>query len=195
MLKDQEIHTLADTIARLADNKPRASDVLFGTVKGLSAKMLDVLIDGASTPISVVRACNPVDGDRVVIVKKGTIWLAIAVVGGAPTIESGSNANGSWVKYPDGTMICWITTTINFSLMNEYGGGLWQNVWQWNYPQAFKSSDVGVTCGRMQWGTGASWGTGTSTITSSYAHLRCIDILYRAYGITYVSATAVGRWK
>jgi hypothetical protein len=54
--------------------------------------------------------------------------------------ESGSNANGSWVKYADGTMICTkkMTTTINMT--NTYGGSWYQvSVNLGDFPASFIS--------------------------------------------------------
>ena len=43
---------------------------------------------------------------------------SMPTVGNTPILESDSNANGNWIKYEDGTMICWfiedvLKTTVN----------------------------------------------------------------------------------
>jgi len=52
-------------------------------------------------------------------------------------IESGSNANGSWIKYPDGTMICYMSATaevtFNTAWYNDYSGTMDLGY----YPQRF----------------------------------------------------------
>jgi hypothetical protein len=83
---DKKISGLADIIDKMSANQPKESDIMFGTVKTVSTKTLGVLIDGATTPSTIVRACNPAVGDRVVIVKKGTIWIAAAVRGGGSNL-------------------------------------------------------------------------------------------------------------
>jgi|SRR5690625_688374 len=42
-------------------------------------------------------------------------FTAMPEVGGSPIVESGSNANGSWTKWADGTMICFkrLVTTVD----------------------------------------------------------------------------------
>lgn len=39
-------------------------------------------------------------------------------------VESGSNDNGSWVKYSDGTMICRNTFTVQ-AIISKPAGGIW----------------------------------------------------------------------
>ena len=54
-------------------------------------------------------------------------------VNGAPIIEKGSNSNGTWVKYPDGTMICYAEYTATIS--SSYGGTYYAG--GWHFPLAF----------------------------------------------------------
>ena len=99
---DKKLSELADIIDRMSVDKPKESDIMFGTVKTVSAKTLSILIDGATTPSTIVRACSAEVNDRVVIVKKGTIWVAVAVRGSCPfpvgfIVETdGVNPQTSW---------------------------------------------------------------------------------------------------
>ena len=63
-------------------------------------------------------------------------------------IESGSNANGNWIKYSDGTMICTATKLFeNVSVTNSWG-----NLYETeelilgNFPQQFISTPIGINC-------------------------------------------------
>lgn len=59
---------------------------------------------------------------------------AVAQDGGVPTgsiIERGSNANGEYAKFADGTLYCWIRVfTVSYIASNYMGGN-------WTYPSAF----------------------------------------------------------
>lgn len=47
--------------------------------------------------------------------------------GGVPTgaiIQRGSNANGEFVRYADGTQICWKIQTVNTAISNSDGGAV-----------------------------------------------------------------------
>lgn len=114
---------------------------------------------------------------------------------GNSIIESGSNANGNYVKYADGTMICYMNISVtDQALNNAYGSNLYQGSRTWTYPVAFADNNVSVNCGQFQWGTSASWGTVVSADKNS-ANLRGIDAFSRATGTeTKIQAIAIGRW-
>lgn len=115
---------------------------------------------------------------------------------GSSIIESSSNANGNYVKYADGTMICYLNISVtDQALNNAYGSNLYQGSRTWTYPVAFIDNNVSVSCGQFQWGTSASWGTVVSADKTS-AQLRGIDAFSRATGTeTKIQAMAIGRWK
>ena len=65
---------------------------------------------------------------------QGSILGTVSQSSGVPTgaiIERGSNANGQYVKYADGTLICWHKTD---------GGGT--NWFDWTYPASFSTVPV-----------------------------------------------------
>ena len=115
---------------------------------------------------------------------------------GYSIIESGSNANGNYVKFADGTMICYLNTSVtDQAINNAYGANLYQGTRTWTYPVAFINDTVSVSCGQFQWGTSASWGTVVSADKTS-AQLRGIDAFSRATGTeTKIQAIAIGKWR
>lgn len=68
--------------------------------------------------------------------------------GGTPTgagIEGGSNANGDYVRFADGTQICWQTVTSGS--VTQFGAGTFGNPYSssgmtWNYPAGFITRPV-----------------------------------------------------
>ena len=116
-------------------------------------------------------------------------------INGSPIVESGSNANGYYVKYYDGTMICYLNTEVTDQAINNAYGSLYQGSRTWTYPVVFINDNVSVTCGQFQWGTSASWGTVVSADKTS-ANLRGIDAFTRATGTAVkIQAIAIGRWQ
>lgn len=109
-------------------------------------------------------------------------------------VESGSNSNGNWIKYSDGTMICWRQETVTDQAINTAYGSLFQGARNYTYPIPF-SSQPSVTCTSFQYGTGASWGTVVNVSTTTVV-LRGFDAFSRATGenctIGYI---AIGKWK
>lgn len=109
-------------------------------------------------------------------------------------IESGSNDNGSWIKFSDGTMICYISKKTTLENTLSVYGSLFQTVQEWTFPIPFVNIPT-VTCGKFLIGTGASWGTVLSE-DKTLANLRVIDIAKRTAGENaFISATAIGKWK
>lgn len=114
-------------------------------------------------------------------------WMEVSYM-----TDWGTNGNGRYVKYSNNIMICSVAGTTTMAL-NAYTGGIYQNTVRWTYPATFASSPA-VTIGKMQWGTGASWG-GVASLTASYCDLRCIDSTSRASGSVDFTAMAMGAWK
>lgn len=113
---------------------------------------------------------------------------------GAKIVESGSNANGNWIKWADGTMICYLAQSRTDVAITSAYGSLFLGAVPWTFPQVFTATPV-VTCSEFIWGTGASWGAAVSPSTSAVT-LRVYDVSIRPAGTsTYVQAMAVGRWK
>ena len=113
-------------------------------------------------------------------------------------VESGSNSNGKYVKYSDGTMIEWDERYYdNIAFSNDYGGRgiLYLASKTITFPVAFVGDSPTCVCGSFLWGTGASWGLCRSTSLAS-ALLYGFDLFPRASGTdTLISWIAIGRWK
>ena len=127
---------------------------------------------------------------------RSNILGTVSQSGGVPTgaiIERDSNANGEYVKYADGTMICWLYKVVTDQAINNAYGSIFQATRTWNYPVAFPDTPS-VSCGLGKWGTGASW-SGVSSIDNENALLRFWDISSRASGTGMgIAAIAIGRW-
>lgn len=98
--------------------------------------------------------------------------------GGAPIVESGSNANGEYVKYADGTMMCYkgdFTPT-------DLGG-----YYDWTLPAAFIDTSYyyhSVPAG------------GQNTLTVAWANSRKdTDVCRFRYFVNRCNVQAIGRWK
>ncbi len=109
-------------------------------------------------------------------------------------IEKVSNANGTAIKFSDGTMICFFRKRVTDQPINVTYGSLYEGVREWNYPVNFISTPT-VICSEFFWGTGASWGSVRLTRENS-----CQLIGYDAYPrpegeVVQISAMAIGRWK
>lgn len=119
----------------------------------------------------------------------------------AVIIESGSNDNGSWIKYSDGTMICRNTFTVQ-AIINKPAGGNWYYA-QPNinkpFPQEFVGEYPQISIETVNYPDGSGdWGQ----IHMKYIDLTKISSVVfkdtvssdnsKTFNLSYI---AIGRWK
>ena len=63
-------------------------------------------------------------------------WLPVVGESGAAIIARGSNANGEWVRWEDGTQVCWIPTLTAQAENSVYVALVW------TFPAAFLNNNV-----------------------------------------------------
>lgn len=127
---------------------------------------------------------------------RSTILGTVSQSSGVPTgavIESGSNANGEYVRFADGTQICWKTLASSGPINNAWGaiyissvnpGGAWPAEFS-SAPKDFitgGSAAVGAVGGRAA--------DATATNSGSYFLIRGPS----AVGSGSVDILAIGRW-
>lgn len=126
--------------------------------------------------------------------------VASALVGtatqssGTPTgavMQRGSNANGEFVRFADGTQICWATTTATVAVNLGPASGLYYGTTPWTYPAQFSAAPVprcsASSGGVLTFEIPAS----TSTTSASVAIGAISAIASRSYTLAMF---AIGRW-
>ena len=109
--------------------------------------------------------------------------------------ESGENANGRYVRFDDGTQICWRTTSITGdSWSNSAWGGKYKNGVV-NLPVSFLSGAIPIYSNQdEQVGARGSWSTFTTMSGTS-----AVSIWLGAFGSSDIVAKGnlmvIGRWK
>ncbi|CAM7498590.1 phage tail protein [Citrobacter freundii] len=131
-------------------------------------------------------------------IQRNAMVGAVSQTGGAPTgaiIERGSNSNGEYIKFADGTLICWFTRTVESITSNPSGGTT----------NLYFSSEVGLTFPATFVGTtptvtpSASLSSGG---TSSWPSVRGRSLTGTSLALisnvqnaaAYLGYTAIGRW-
>jgi hypothetical protein len=124
----------------------------------------------------------------------GNILGTVSQSGGVPTgaiIERGSNSNGEWVRYADGTQICWVNS---FTPTTYWGAGA-----DWLSPAIFSSTPTVTVSPKyiVSGGTDAVYCAESLTNNNNSYKLKCLVVsnggeIYDS-GAT-VQATAIGRW-
>ncbi|WP_286952813.1 MULTISPECIES: hypothetical protein [Aminobacterium] len=106
--------------------------------------------------------------------------------------ESGSNANGEYVKFVDGTMECYLNQTVTNQAINGVYGSLYVGSRDWVFPCEFSVAPVAIN--QSKWGSSGSWSSISHPTTTSCA-LSFLDINPRATGTSMVIVSfAIGRW-
>ena len=109
-------------------------------------------------------------------------------------VESGSNANGSWTKFADGTMICRVTKQTNDELTYPLGQLFRTGSTRWVYPVPFVT--VPQISAFPASGAGYTWvSIGQSAALNSECDFGVFSAVKRADVKPFVSVTAIGRWK
>lgn len=134
---------------------------------------------------------------------KGNVVGTVSQSGGVPTgavIERGSNVNGDYTKFADGTMICRGagvagSLVVVDSAIGTYGWSFFSSTIHRTFPALFAPSNqfLSISAGGGVRTDGASLGgvvsVESSTLSSVQLSVWCLDVYDR-----YVQYTAVGRW-
>ena len=109
-------------------------------------------------------------------------------------VESGSNTNGSWTKFADGTMICRVTKQTNDDLTYPWGQLFRTGSTRWIYPVPFVT--VPQISAFPVSGASYTWASiGQSASLNSECDFGVFSADRRTGVKPFVSATAIGRWK
>lgn len=153
---------------------------------------------GTTFPLSVDAASvasGTLDDSRISsnFYKKTNILGTVSQSSGVPTgaiIETGSNANGTFIKYADGTMICRGNQTIT-SAISTGNGNIFYGSTSVTYAATFSSApSVTVSAARS---AQTIWASTVSPGTSSCS-IYLFSGVSLASGSNEVSHIAIGRW-
>ena len=178
-----------------------------GTADGKIARSLDGGVTwgikyGDSSTVTVlntiIHAIATNGAGRFVIVGYDSSNISIAytdyVEAGAGIVESGSNSNGSWIKFADGTMECWYVSS---NLLTTNGGSappIYYNNASFTFPILIVGNLPVVTPMRQGGANAFSWGAENNGLPSLsgtaiyYCSIEPNTTLYPGY-------RAIGRWK
>lgn len=136
--------------------------------------------------------------DNIAAYRKGNIVGTVSQSGGVPTgaiIEQGSNANGNYVKYADGTQLCWgalIRTGVAINNPSTTSGCHFENSAQTiTFPAVFiaaPSFTHSENSGNLMW----TWGSPPPTTTQG--SLRLVSASLESSRNSHICWQASGRW-
>lgn len=171
--------TIKANAVQLGDSATAANNFVLQTNTDGSAKLARGNLGATTQDILTVDAAG-----------KSTTPV-MPFVGTAPIVESGSNANGSWVKWADGTMIC-IGGYSAAITMGLYITGLYFGNATVTFPAAFYGAPL-VLMGPAQDQTSNGWcnvGAASTTTCSLGYYSKTVTV-----SSTNIGYAAIGRWK
>jgi hypothetical protein len=136
--------------------------------------------------------------------RRANILGPVAQSGGVPTgavIESGSNSNGSYRRFADGTQVCW--HRMNAGSATAFGSGTFNDPYRtapltWTYPAAFAAKPEGL--GRA-WTESASANNRRMMFVARLADEMEMEQIqgvrwsdHTGTDDTFISVMAIGRW-
>lgn len=123
----------------------------------------------------------------------GPDFVGMPTVAGDPVVESGSNSDGQWTRYADGTQMCTspsFPVDITFATGNIFKS---DTIPSWTFPAAFVSKD-GLVCVASSSDNSFTWANSIYTTTTATS----APLVAFSSGSTTnngIVASAIGRWK
>ncbi len=116
------------------------------------------------------------------------------LLGESVIVDSGSNTNGHWIKYADGTMICYHSISTGKPVNIAKGSIFVSEMTTWTYPQAFidrpKGNSISVV-GGLAFSWGVLGDNGANSLVMTFRVASPVSELNHAV----VNIFAIGRWK
>lgn len=170
-----DFNTFARANSATTSNLPAASN---------SFNILNMAASGATNTSLAINWAN-LDAQVLAYIRTQsstyTSWLELAHEGNNALIEFGSNANGSFTKFPDGTLVC------NHALGSASGGES-----NWSFPSAFIAAPrVQITVSSSQVLSASGRYSAISTTGVTFAVIGSSDARIAQTAVL----TAIGRWK
>ncbi|MDD1150416.1 hypothetical protein M5G25_19230 [Pseudomonas sp. TNT2022 ID357] len=126
---------------------------------------------------------------------KGSAVGTVSQSSGAPTgalIERGGNVNGEYIKFADGTLVCFITATLISEATYPVGSIFCSADKYYSFPARFSSAPLVVPVG-VTVSVATGWAAlETSATTSSTGIIKWLSPVSGSRG--YIGYFAIGRW-
>ncbi|MEJ5061118.1 MULTISPECIES: hyaluronate lyase N-terminal domain-containing protein [unclassified Pseudomonas] len=123
----------------------------------------------------------------------GSNWKCLLFTAAAGTVR-GSNANGDYVKYPDGRLECSLNVaSVSIAVTTAYSPLFYGQPALWTFPIPFVGAMPYVALTPYSVGK-LAWGTRSASVSLASAQFAILDIASATatYQLSYI---AIGRWK
>ncbi len=131
--------------------------------------------------------------------RRGNVLGPVSLAGGVPTgalIEYGTNANGSYMRFADGTQICWLSGSVDGTGWSAVAWGAYKDAGSFSLPASFVGapSVVGLAHDVNIGGRSAyvSYAFATTTTVAVYLSSPAPVVSGAAVLVRFI---AIGRWN
>ncbi|GAA6745335.1 pyocin knob domain-containing protein [Thermus brockianus] len=145
--------------------------------------------------ISALTTNSPLGGDYIVADRPGGTAYKLPLIGSGGVIEYGSNSNGSYIRFADGTQICWASHDPQSfgSMLTGLDINYKHKTKTWVFPVAFITTPVVTTGGDV---AGARVDViNAHSATTTQCALEAGQYNTTAVDVTAFYTLAIGRWK
>ena len=128
----------------------------------------------------------------------GNLVGTVTETGGVPTgavLESGSNADGHFTRWADGTQMCWATLEdLDLDISIATGAAFRSNIYTRSFPNSFVTDPIVILSGTRT--LGSEWDVwavlqDVTTTTLKYLHMSMTSDPLQNRALSYI---AMGRW-
>ena len=131
------------------------------------------------------------------IYKRSNIIGTVGQISGVPigaVFESGSNSNGEYIKFADGTLVCVIIRSMSITTPNGSAGWWYTNEWGITLPAAYISASF-VATGTTKIGAGLPMCAGSFPISEDAVNVYIISPIQITTATNAVMRLmTIGRW-
>lgn len=154
---------------------------------------------GLSESGKTVATGTPEQGRAALQLKGAALVDVVGSMASGAIIERGSNANGEYVRFADGTQICSFyapTVAVSSTARTEGGISFFYAEYMWSFPANFAAPPLTELTARVGRAVGILLFAPVtiSTVTGVSSDFR-ISGPERVEKLIYMSAIAIGRWK
>ncbi|QHG64364.1 hypothetical protein [Pseudomonas putida] len=127
---------------------------------------------------------------------RSNVLGSVGQSGGVPTggvLEYGNNANGKYLKFADGTLICYYYTASAYALSNIYGSCYVSSPLSFTFPHAFAANQgvPAVSPFAITPGAAIVWAATEGNAVNTSLQMRLVS---PAQVSSYAGYIAIGRW-
>jgi len=167
-------------------------------------------LGGLTTALSIEQggtgARTPAAARAKLELKGAAVMDAVGSVGnGSAILEQGSVASGNYIKFADGTLICWLnrgSIDVTSTARTEGSSSFYWMAYSWVFPASFSdASNIAISVTTAAWASNGGTGASAVMTGSSVSGLTTTSVAARIYAsISFASLfpltlIATGRWK